>query len=123
MKAFKVTAVVFCSFFLLTVSICAQDAPPKAAVHEVTDTYFGQKIVDPYRWMEDAKSAETAAWMKAQADYARANLDRLPMRGELLKRFEELSETGVRVSGIQHTGNLYFYYRLKTRKTSAFLAN
>ena len=112
MKAFKLIALVFCSFFLLTVSICAQNAPPKAAVHEVTDTYFGQKIVDPYRWMEDAKSAETAAWMKAQADYARANLDRLPMRGELLKRFEELSETGVRVSGIQHAGNLYFYYRL-----------
>ncbi len=103
MKAFKVTALVSCSFFLSIVSICAQDAPPKAAVHEVTDTYFGTKIVDPYRWMEDAKSPETAAWMKAQSDYSRAYLDRLPMRAQLLKRFDELSETGVRVSGIQRT--------------------
>jgi prolyl oligopeptidase len=90
----------------------AQDGPPKAAVHEVTDTYFGTKIVDPYRWMEDAKSPETAAWMKSQADYARAYLDRLPVRAQLLKRFEELSETGVRVSGVQRAGNFYFYYRL-----------
>jgi prolyl oligopeptidase len=90
----------------------AQQGPPKAAVKEVTDTYFGQKIVDPYRWMEDSKSTETASWMKGQADYARAYLDRLPMRAQLLKRFEELSETGVRVSGVQRAGNYYFYYRL-----------
>jgi len=70
------------------------------------------KIVDPYRWMEDAKSPETAAWMRGQADYTRAYLDRLPMRAQLLKRFEELSETGVRVSGVQRAGNFYFYYRV-----------
>jgi len=70
------------------------------------------KIVDPYRWIEDAKSPETAAWMKGQADYTRAYLDRLPMRAQLLKRFEELSETGVRVSGVQRAGNFYFYYRV-----------
>src|SRR5205814_7767842 len=60
----------------------------------------------------DAKSPEVAAWMKAQAEYARAHLDRLPMREELLKRLSELSETGVRVSGVQHLGGMYFYYRL-----------
>ena len=112
MKAFKIPVLVLGAPFLFIASVCAQDSPPKAPIHEVTDTYFGQKIIDPYRWMEDAKSAETAAWMKAQADYARSNLDQLPIRGELLKRFEELSETGVRVSGIQHAGNFYFYYRL-----------
>src|SRR5437588_7746341 len=90
----------------------AQDGPPKAAVHEVTDTYFGKQIIDPYRWMEDAKSPETANWMKAQADYSRGYLDRLPIRAELLKRFDELSDTGLRVSGIQRAGNFYFYYRV-----------
>src|ERR1044072_6481510 len=89
----------------------AQDGPPKAPVREVTDTYFGQKVVDPYRWMEDAKSPEMAAWMKAQAEYTRAYLDRLPMRAELLKRLSELRETRVRVSGDQHLGGMYFYYR------------
>jgi prolyl oligopeptidase len=111
MKTLKIPALVFCSILFFAASVCAQDPPPKAAIHNVTDTYFGQAIVDPYRWMEDAKSAETAAWMKAQSDYARAMLDRLPLRAELLKRFDELSETGVRVNGIQHAGNFYFYYR------------
>ncbi len=90
----------------------AQDGPPKAQAREVTDTYFGEKVVDPYRWMEDSKSAEVSAWMKAQSDYTRAYLDRLPMRQELLKRLSELSEAGVRVTGVQHLGGMYFYYRL-----------
>ncbi len=100
MKHFRLLTITIGLLFLSSV-VSAQDGPPKAAVHEVTDTYFGQKIVDPYRWMEDAKSAESAAWMKAQADYAHAYLDRLPMRAQLLKRFEELSETGVSVSGVR----------------------
>src|ERR1051326_3229706 len=90
----------------------AQDGPPKAQVREVTDTYFGEKVVDPYRWMEDSKSAEVAAWMKAQSDYPRASLDRLPTRQELLKRLSELSEAGVQVTAVQHLGGMYFYYRL-----------
>ena len=112
MKAFRFVLLTSASLLLFGTSICAQDSPPKAASHEVTDTYFGMKIVDPYRWMEDAKSPETAAWMRGQADYTRAYLDRLPMRAQLLKRFEELSETGVRVSGVQRAGNFYFYYRV-----------
>ena len=105
-----------CALLSLPPFVSAQDGlpnpPPKATVHEVTDTYFGTKIADPYRWMEDAKSREAVEWMKAQAGYTRAYLDRLPIRAQLLKRFEELSETGVRVSGVQRAGNSYFYYRL-----------
>jgi prolyl oligopeptidase len=112
MKRFKSLAAGLASLVIFVANTSAQNGPPKAPIHEVTDTYFGQKVVDPYRWMEDAKSPETAAWMKAQADYSRAYLDRLPMRTQLLKRLEELSETGVRVSGVQRAGNLYFYYRL-----------
>jgi prolyl oligopeptidase len=97
---------------LLGAAASAQQGPPKAPVNEVTDTYFGQKIVDPYRWMEDSKNADFVAWMKAQADYTRAHLDRLPMRADLLKRLEELSDTGVRVSGVQRAGGYYFYYRV-----------
>lgn len=90
----------------------AQEGPPKAPVREVTDTYFGQKVVDPYRWMEDAKSPEPAAWMKARAEYARAYLDRLPTREELPKRLSELSDAGVRGGGVRRAGGMYFYYRL-----------
>jgi len=112
MRRLKSLAAGLAPLIIFVANASAQNGPPKAPIHEVTDTYFGQKVVDPYRWMEDAKSPETAEWMKAQADYSRAYLDRLPMRTQLLKRLEELSETGVRVSGVQRAGNLYFYYRL-----------
>ncbi len=101
MKRFIAFIVTGGLLFLIASGASAQEGPPKATVHGVTDTYFGQKIVDPYRWMEDNKSPEMTAWMKAQADYARTYLDHLPLRTQLLKRFEELSETGVRVSGVQ----------------------
>jgi len=97
---------------VLVFRVTAQISQPKAESHEVTDEYFGQKIVDPYRWMEDQKSAEMTAWMKGQSDYTRSYLDRLPARAELLKRISELNDAGVRVSGIRRAGNLYFYYRL-----------
>lgn len=111
MKHFKSPAAGLAVLIIFFVNASAQNGPPKAPVHEVTDTYFGQTVIDPYRWLEDAKSPETAAWMKGQADYSRAYLDRLPVRAQLLKRLDELSETGIRVSGIQRAANLYFYYR------------
>jgi prolyl oligopeptidase len=109
------------SLLVFSTSAFAQNAQPVAPVHEVTDDYFGQKIIDPYRWMEDAKSAETAAWMKAQAAYTRAYLDRLPMRQELLGRISKLSDAGVQVRGIQRRGELYFYYRLAPGENDAKL--
>ena len=108
----KLAGLLASTLSFVSVAVFAVDAPPKAPVREVTDTYFGVKVVDPYRWMEDSKNAEVAAWMKAQADYSRSVLDRLPMRAELLKRLEELSDTGVRVTGVQRGGNSYFYYRV-----------
>jgi len=112
MKVSKHLSIPIALVALLGSATYAQQGPPKAPVHEVTDTYFGQKIVDPYRWMEDSKNADFVAWMKAQADYTRNHLDRLPMRADLLKRLEELSDTGVRVSGVQRAGGYYFYYRV-----------
>jgi prolyl oligopeptidase len=104
----------FIAFLLLlafTVSTLAQTGPPKAEMREVKDTYFGQTISDWYRWLENLKSDETQKWIKAQADYSRAYLDRLPVRGDFSKRLNELSDVGTRVSAIKRRGNLYFYKR------------
>jgi len=85
--------------------------PPRAAARAVSDTYFGVQVVDPYRWLEDPQSQEAREWMKAQADYTRAVLDRLPLRRALLARLGELSDAAVRVWNIQRAGGLFFYYR------------
>lgn len=101
----------FLLFVVFTVSTVAQTVPPKAEKREVKDTYFGQVISDSYRWLENTKSDETQKWIKAQAEYSRAVLDKLPMRDDILKQLNELSDVGTRVYGIQRRGNLYFYYR------------
>src|SRR5687767_13272626 len=63
--------------------------PPSAPVREVTDDYFGTKITDPYRWMEEPKSKELDVWMKAQNDYTRSFLSRLTTREKFLRQLEE----------------------------------
>ena len=52
--------------------------PPIAPVRAVTDDYFGTKVVDNYRYFENLKDPEVQQWMKAQADYTHAVLERAP---------------------------------------------
>ncbi|HEX9085457.1 MAG TPA: hypothetical protein VF836_12025, partial [Gemmatimonadaceae bacterium] len=49
-------------------------APPPAPTRVVVDEYYGNRIEDPYRYMEDLKSSEVQAWFKAQNDYTRSVL-------------------------------------------------
>ena len=65
-------------------------AYPSATRGEVVDDYFGTRIADPYRWMEELNSPETAKWVAAQNALTAAQLSRLPMRGWFQKRITEL---------------------------------
>jgi prolyl oligopeptidase len=64
--------------------------PPVAPVKPVTDTFYGTKVTDDYRYMEDLKNPEVQSWIKAQADYAAAVLKSIPGRNRLFKRIREL---------------------------------
>src|SRR5579875_2389863 len=105
----------------LTVSVLGAAAsaqlarPPVAAVKPVTDTYWGQTVVDPYRWLEDQNSAESKAWMKGQADYTRAVLDGLPGRKAFaaeMTRYMNAEE--FTISDVQLAGD-YVFYRKRRR--------
>jgi prolyl oligopeptidase len=63
---------------------------PQTKKGDVVDTYFGTKVNDPYRWMEDDRSAETAAWVKAENEVTYAYLDQIPFRDALKSRMEKL---------------------------------
>ena len=65
--------------------------PPVAPVREVMDHYFGTVVVDPYRWMEDARSPELRSWLVAQDAYARDVLGGLPFAAQLVHRVRALS--------------------------------
>ncbi|BFM43227.1 prolyl oligopeptidase family serine peptidase [Flavobacterium sp. CFS9] len=63
---------------------------PQTKKGETVDVYFDTKVNDPYRWLEDDKSAETGAWVKAQNEVTYGYLDKIPFRDELKKRMEKL---------------------------------
>ena len=91
----------------------AQTAPAPPPVKDVTDTYFGTAVPDPYRYFEDLKDPAVATLMKAQSEYTSATLARLPLRDTLLKEITAYGDSGAtRVSGLQVSGDaLYFYKR------------
>lgn len=65
---------------------------PETKKGETVDVYFDTKVSDPYRWLEDDKSAETGAWVKAQNELTYSYLDKIPFRDELKKRMEKTLE-------------------------------
>jgi len=56
----------------------------------VTDQYFGTTVADPYRWLEDDRSAETNTWFSAQNKVTRQYLEQIPFRGAIKSRLEQL---------------------------------
>ena len=54
------------------------------------DSYFGTKVADPYRWLEDDNSAETAKWVEAENKVTFAYLDKIPYRAQVKARIEQL---------------------------------
>jgi len=65
-------------------------AYPTTAKSDVVDDYFGTRIPDPYRWLEDPNSAETKAWVEQQNALTFAFLDRIPARQRIRKRLTDL---------------------------------
>lgn len=63
---------------------------PETRKDETVDEYFGTKVPDPYRWLEDDRSVETEAWVKAQNEVTNAYLARIPFREALKQRLEKL---------------------------------
>jgi prolyl oligopeptidase len=63
---------------------------PETKKGETVDVYFGAKVDDPYRWLEDDRSAETAAWVEAQNKVTYGYLEQIPFRNELKSRLEKL---------------------------------
>ena len=63
---------------------------PETKKGETVDVYFETKVNDPYRWLEDDKSAETGAWVKAQNEVTYNYLAQIPFRDALKARLEKL---------------------------------
>ena len=76
----------------------------------VVDDYFGTKVVDPYRWLENDTSAETADWVKRQNAVTQVYLSKIPFRDEIAKRYEDLFNFP-KVGMPMKVGELFFSYK------------
>ncbi|MEL7797823.1 prolyl oligopeptidase family serine peptidase [Idiomarina loihiensis] len=63
---------------------------PETRKGDVVDTYFGNEVADPYRWLEDDRSEETENWVKAQNEVTFAHLESIPYREKIETRLTEL---------------------------------
>jgi prolyl oligopeptidase len=97
--------------YAVVLSAAAQLEVPKTPLREATETYFGQSIVDPYRWMERA-NPDFVAWLRAQDAYARSLLQSIPGREPLRARLAVLDQPVASVTFPQQgPGDLYFYLK------------
>jgi prolyl oligopeptidase len=102
---------------LLALQACGE-GEPSATVEKMTypetrrdstagDTLHGTWVADPYRWLENDTSAETADWVKRQNAVTQAHLAKIPFRDAIAKRYEELYNFP-KVGSPYKVGELYF---------------
>jgi prolyl oligopeptidase len=98
------------------------EKPPVAPARPVTDEYFGMKIVDNYRYMENLDNPEVQSWMKGQVGYARSILDSLPGRENILARIKSLMSLQAAVFPDLHiVSGKYYLLRIPAGAQSAML--
>jgi prolyl oligopeptidase len=90
---------------------CRQNARinyPAAHTDDVADTYFGTTVADPYRWLENDTSAQTADWVEAENKTTEDYLSKIPCRAALKKRLTELLDYERIGIPVKKKGKYYF---------------
>ena len=91
-------------------------APPAAALaypetrrEALVERYFGVEVADPYRWLEDDRSEETARWVQAQNAVTRAYLDAIPYRDKIAQTLKRLLDYERESAPFFAGADTYFY--------------
>lgn len=82
---------------------------PQTMRDDTVDDYFGVKVADPYRWLENDTSAQTAAWVEAENRVTQTFLQKIPQRAKLAKRLKEVANYEKIGLPAEHNGKWYFY--------------
>ncbi len=83
---------------------------PKTKKINTVDTYFGTKVPDPYRWLEDDRSAETEDWVIAENKVTFGYLNQIPFRDVIKKRLTQLWNYE-KVGAPFKRGDYYYFYK------------
>ena len=99
-----------------TIKLPAEEPPavtkpfPATRRDDIVEELHGQRVADPYRWLEDEHQPEVAAWMDAQDAFARGELARLPDRDALAARLKEVFYFDA-LGAPEHRGGRFFFTR------------
>ena len=83
---------------------------PQTKKGNTIDNYFGTNVPDPYRWLEDDRSAETEAWVISENKVTFNYLDKIPFRDDFKKRLTKLWNYE-KYTAPYKRGNYYYYYK------------
>lgn len=83
---------------------------PNTKKTDTVDVYFGKEISDPYRWLEDDTSDETAQWVQSQNSVTNSYLSNIEFRDDVKARLTEL-EDYEKVSAPFKRGDYYYFYK------------
>ena len=83
-------------------------APPRAQAAPVTDDYFGTKVVDNYRWLEDANSPQTKAFIDAENVYTARYMKQARIRPQIAAGLDQLEHVASWSLPIARGNNLFF---------------
>nr|WP_245678284.1 prolyl oligopeptidase family serine peptidase [Chondromyces crocatus] len=95
-------------------------AYPPTRAEPIRERLHGVEVADPFRWLEDVKSVEVQAWMKAEDDLTRGVLKSLPERDAIAARLKELFYIDS-VSAPIHRKGRYFYSRRHATKEKSVI--
>ena len=84
-------------------------AYPDTAKVDHVDDYFGTKVADPYRWLEDDNSVATKDWVAAENRVTFGYLEKIPFRAAVRERIRALANYPKFSAPFQKKGNVYFF--------------
>jgi prolyl oligopeptidase len=90
------------------------EKPPMAEIRMTSDTYYGTKLDDPYRYMENLEDTSVQAWLKRQADHTKRILDNIPGRQALLDKMIDFNKRTASSVTLSFVGEMDQYVYLKT---------
>ncbi|MEW5799321.1 MAG: prolyl oligopeptidase family serine peptidase [Bacteroidota bacterium] len=97
-------------FIVLFLSgVYAQLPYPNTAKVDHVDTYFGTKLPDPYRWLEQDTAAAVKAWVKEQNNVTFGYLEKIPFRQQVLDRLMKLYNYPKQTAPFRKGKNWFFY--------------
>ncbi|HMA54025.1 MAG TPA: S9 family peptidase, partial [Acidobacteriota bacterium] len=110
----KMTLLLVLMSVVLAFAACQKKAAklayPAAKKGAQVDDYFGTKVADPYRWLEDDNAEDVKAWVQAENAVTFGYLDKIPFRPKIKARLTEIYNYP-RYSSPFRAGEYYFFYK------------